>query len=113
VRATCLLRLQRREQAIEALERAAALEPGSADFRMRLGKEYAGLARHAEAAEAYEAAIALAPGSWQPHLRFAEALLALGRSDDARVALEEAERLAPADEPEVAALAARLRDGSP
>ncbi|MBW3660532.1 MAG: adenylate/guanylate cyclase domain-containing protein [Gemmatimonadetes bacterium] len=103
-RALLLMRLGRREEAIQAAHRAVELDPLSfAEHNLGLMYLYAG--RTERAAEAFEAALALAPDS--PHVlaNLARAYSWLGRHADAIRTVERARARAPGAHVTLASLA--------
>ena len=71
------------EEALPALERAVALDPGAFDARLDLARALDRAGRSERAVEEYRAVVRMAPGS--PHARWGlgQALLALGEREEA------------------------------
>ena len=98
---------QRNDDAVEALQIAARLEPKDSALHMQLGNLCTQLNRDAEAKEHFRDATIQAPSLLQAHLSLGDVCLRLGELDEASTALAAAQRLAP-DDPQVTSLANRL-----
>jgi protein O-GlcNAc transferase len=94
-RAASLQAAGRRDEALAALRRVLALEPGHAEALTRLGWLLGQQGRHAEAIAAHEGAIASQPGFAGAWSNLGAALQAAGRHDEALRALERAASLDP------------------
>ena len=90
-----LLQVSRPGDALEHLQRAAALDPQDGRSRSMIAAALLALDRPAEAVDAAEAAIAIEPERAYGHRVRAIALEKLGRDDAARAAALEACRLEP------------------
>jgi predicted O-linked N-acetylglucosamine transferase (SPINDLY family) len=90
-----LLRLKRTGEACEALERAAALDPGYADAYNELGLARAegGSLQAAEAV--FRKALSLQPNRWEMHNNLALLLHRLGRDEEAGLCLRRALEIEP------------------
>ncbi len=80
-----MLRRGRHPDAIEALQRACAVAPQSAVFRMSLGNAQASNGNHAAAAEVYRQALGIHPGLAEIRFNLAKSLARSGQSLDAAV----------------------------
>jgi Flp pilus assembly protein TadD len=89
----------RYDEALAALQRAIALNPAAAVYRVNLGAVYDTMNRPTEAVACYEEADRLQPGDAKCHSNWANALLKLGRAEEAEAHCRHAVRLQP-DSPE-------------
>jgi tetratricopeptide (TPR) repeat protein len=96
-KAETLLDLHRREQALQELEKALALEPQNADCHALMGICLAQAGRHQAGLAAAKQALQLAPESAYPHFALALIHRARKRWRRARRAILEAIRLEPRD----------------
>jgi predicted TPR repeat methyltransferase len=86
--AMCRLNLGFPEEAVEGLENAVLLLPGSSMLWRDLGIAYLHCCRDSEAETALQEAVSLAPGWHQPWLELGVALGRLGKTDAAKEAYE-------------------------
>ncbi len=93
--AVSAMRLNRLNESIEWLEKAASRRPDYAEIYKVLGLDYALGGMMPEAGEAFRRAAGLAPGTWEYRYLLGRALFELGRSGESRDALLEAARLNP------------------
>ena len=111
-RAWCLfarahLGADRYAAAVEAANRAAAIESGEEWPHRLASNALMHLGNHAEALRAAAESRRLAPGYWQTHVCVAQAALAAGQPALAATAASEARRLAP-NEPDVHFLSGKV-----
>jgi D-alanyl-D-alanine carboxypeptidase len=86
------------DQAVIFSERAVALSPNNAEYRLMLGDAYLSSGRFTSAETAFDDALSLSPGQPRVALKLALAKIALGKVDAARSLLEEhREKLSAAD----------------
>ena len=83
------------DQARRCYERAAALDPGTAEWPYYLGFLAAGRGAHNEAARHFERVLELRPSYWAARVRLGNALLAAGDLDAAERAFRAARSAAP------------------
>ncbi len=88
------LRAGKLDLAVEAFQRAVALDPGYVNAYCDLGVTYMRLERGPEAAAAFQRAVALAPEMSSLHANLGWALMVLGRSSEAEASARQALRLA-------------------
>ncbi len=84
------------DQARRCYERAADLDPGTAEWPYYLGFLAAGRGAHIEAARRFERVLELRPSYWAARVRLGNALLAAGDLDGADAAFRAARSAAPA-----------------
>jgi tetratricopeptide (TPR) repeat protein len=94
-RGNALLRLGRREDALEALRAAQTLGPRDPAMAVNVANVLTELDRHAEALESLDRALALAPQLAAAHLNRANVLTRLGRHAEALAAYDQAIALDP------------------
>ncbi|RME91793.1 MAG: hypothetical protein D6766_11230, partial [Verrucomicrobia bacterium] len=92
-----LAKLDRREEARHALERALELHPWLADAWLELASLDVGDRRLEDALRRCDAALRLQPGRAKPHVRRADILARMDRRDEALRELQEAVRVEPND----------------
>src|SRR4051794_1499681 len=80
--------------AVTALKRAAALNPGEARIVRNLGSILSSMGRAEEAVAAFHDVVLLDPGDVQSRLTYAQLLIDTGRKADAGLQVEQASRLA-------------------
>ncbi|HUP43603.1 MAG TPA: FG-GAP-like repeat-containing protein, partial [Thermoanaerobaculia bacterium] len=93
--------LGRPAEAVEPLERAAALRPGDAEARLDLARALERAGRVEEAITAFRRAVELAPESHHARWGLAQALSRAGRRQEAAAELEVYRRLLAADQERV------------
>ena len=85
------------DKAVQPLERAAALDPGSYEIEHNLGLTYFRLQRYSEARRSLERAVALRPDFFESNALLGATLFLLRQDSEAYRVLEHAHRLNPAD----------------
>ncbi len=95
IRASHLVEIGKRDEAVAAYQRAIELDPKVAYSHRGLGNVYRDLGRHDEAIAAYQRAIELDPKDAAPHNGLGSVCRDLGRYDEAIAAFQRAIELDP------------------
>ncbi len=86
---------RRHGEAAALLEKAVALQPEEALYRLALGDVLMGMREYAQAVAEYRVCVSLQPGCSDMQVNFAAALIELNRREEARIELERLRELLP------------------